>query len=464
MSYPKVPQISPVRRKLIGNMFWLYTLQGLNYIIPLAVLPYLVRVLGVERYGLVAFAQSLAQGFIFITDYGFNLSATKQISRVRHDQAEVSRIFWAVMTVKGAFLLFGMVILTAMLLTVPRFHADTLTYAIAYVAVLGSVLFPLWLFQGAEQMRYISVVSGGAKLLAAALLFFVVRHPSDYLLAVAVQSGGLLLAGVAGLWVALTRFKISFRFPSRKDLRQMLREGWHLFVASAAGMLYATNNVFLVGLMAGNIEAGYFSAAEKTVRGVQGLLTPTTQAIYPHVSILAAESRQRAVSFIRKTLMWMGLMSLAPSVLLLAFARPVALILFGAAAQGSIAPLRWIALLPFILTISSVLGIQTMIPFGLERQLSRIYVTTGLASVLPLLALIHYFGATGGAAAILIIETYIVAVIWTTLKQHGVDLLRGTATETISEIDSPPRLAHEYLGTATKNPSLSKSPATGSVL
>ncbi|MFZ0439138.1 MAG: oligosaccharide flippase family protein, partial [Candidatus Sulfotelmatobacter sp.] len=155
MSYPKVPQISPVRRKLIGNMFWLYTLQGLNYIIPLAVLPYLVRVLGVERYGLVAFAQSLAQGFIFITDYGFNLSATKQISRVRHDQAEVSRIFWAVMTVKGAFLLFGMVILTAMLLTVPRFHADTLTYAIAYVAVLGSVLFPLWLFQGAEQMRYI---------------------------------------------------------------------------------------------------------------------------------------------------------------------------------------------------------------------------------------------------------------------------------------------------------------------
>jgi PST family polysaccharide transporter len=244
----------------------------------------------------------------------------------------------------------------------------------------------------------------------------------------------------------------------------MLREGWHLFVASAAGMLYATNNVFLVGLMAGNIEAGYFSAAEKTVRGVQGLLTPTTQAIYPHVSILAAESRQRAVSFIRKTLMWMGLMSLAPSVLLLAFARPVALILFGAAAQGSIAPLRWIALLPFILTISSVLGIQTMIPFGLERQLSRIYVTTGLASVLPLLALIHYFGATGGAAAILIIETYIVAVIWTTLKRHGVDLLRGTATETISEIDSPPRLAHEYLGTATKNPSLSKSPATGSVL
>ena len=152
--------------------------------------------------------------------------------------------------------------------------------------------------------------------------------------------------------------------------------------------------------------------------------------------------------------------------ILLAFARPVALILFGSAAQGSIAPLRWIALLPFILTISSVLGIQIMIPFGLERQLSRIYVTTGLASILPLLASIHYFGATGGAAAILMIETYIVAAIWTSLKGHGVDLLRGTAAEIISEIGSPARLAHEYLGAVTQSPALSdrESPATEGVL
>jgi polysaccharide transporter, PST family len=432
----------------MGNMFWLYTLQGLNYMIPLAVLPYLIRVLGVERYGLVAFAQSLAQGFIFFTDYGFNLSATKQISRVRHDHVELSRIFWAVMALKAVFFLIGLGILTAMLITAPRFRADAAPYVIAYVAVLGSVLFPLWLFQGTEQMSYISVVSGGAKLLAAALLFFWVRHPSDYLLAIAIQSGGLLLAGIAGFWTALARFNISFLRPCREDLQQMLREGWHLFISNAAGMLYATNNVFLVGLIAGNVEAGYFSAAEKTVRGVQGLLTPMTQAIYPHVSILAAESRQRAASFIRKTLLWMGLTSLAPSVFLALLARPVAGILFGAAAAGSVAPLRWIALLPFILTISSVLAIQTMIPFGLERPLSRIYVTTGLASIVPLLTAIHYFGATGAAAAIMVIETAVVVAIWTTLKRHRIDLRRGTAAEPTSDLEAAARLAQEYMSSA----------------
>ena len=60
----KLPHSSLSRSKWLGNMFWLYALQGLNYLVPLAVLPYLIRVLGVERYGLVAFAQAFAQYFV----------------------------------------------------------------------------------------------------------------------------------------------------------------------------------------------------------------------------------------------------------------------------------------------------------------------------------------------------------------------------------------------------------------
>jgi O-antigen/teichoic acid export membrane protein len=108
---------------------------------------------------------------------------------------------------------------------------------------------------------------------------------------------------------------------------------------------------------------------------------------------------------------------------------------------------RQIAMLPFILTTSSVLAIQTMIPFGLERPLSRIYVTTGLVSIMPLLASIHYFGATGAAAVILVIETSVVVAIWITLKRHAVDLHRGTAAEAVSDIESA-RLSHEYMSSA----------------
>ena len=78
-------------RRLAKNILWLYALQGVNYLVPILLLPYLVRVLGVGQYGLVAFSQAIAQYFIIATDYGFNFSATKQIALHRDDPAEVSR-------------------------------------------------------------------------------------------------------------------------------------------------------------------------------------------------------------------------------------------------------------------------------------------------------------------------------------------------------------------------------------
>ncbi len=435
--------LTTTRRKLLGNMFWLYALQGLNYVIPLAVLPYLVRVLGVERYGLVSFAQAFAQYFVILTDYGFNLSATKQIARLRNDPERVSSLFWSVMVIKAVLMVVGFVILIALVTSVPRFRSDARLYEVAYLAVLGNVLFPIWLFQGMEQMRYISLVTGGAKVLSACLLFVLVHRPSDFLTALTIQSGGLLLAGVAGFWIGLTHFNLRSRLPSYAELRQVLQDGWHLFVSNAAGTLYATTNVFLVGLIAGNVQAGYFSAAERTIRALQGLLGPVTQAIYPHVSGLAAKSRDIALIFIQKTLVWVGTLSFIPSVLLLLLARPIALTFFGPAAAGSIAPLRWIAMLPFIIAVSGVLAIQTMIPFGMEKQLSRIYVVAALTSLCFSLPLIHRFGAAGGGAAVLVIEICIVLAMWKVLVRHGINLGSKLQVSPVPIVDSDAGVAKD---------------------
>ena len=77
------PRLTTDRRRLFDNIVSLYLLQGLNYIVPVAVLPYLVRVLGMETYGLVAVAQSFAQYFNILTDYGFNFSATALSPKAR---------------------------------------------------------------------------------------------------------------------------------------------------------------------------------------------------------------------------------------------------------------------------------------------------------------------------------------------------------------------------------------------
>ncbi len=413
------------QRKLAGNILWLYVLQGLNYAIPIIVLPYLIRVLGVERYGSIAFAQAFAQYFTIATDYGFNFSATKQVARIRGERDQVSRLFWAVMFIKAMLMCAGIVVLVAIVQLVPRFHQDELLYVLAYVAVVGSVLFPAWLFQGMEQMRYISIITGSARVMAMLLLFVFVRRPSDYLAAVSIQSAGTLLAGCIGFAWAVKSFAIRRRLPSRSELSRCLQDGWHLFLSTAAVTMYTNTNVFLVGILAGNTQAGLFSAAEKLIRAIQGLLLPVTQAIYPHINSLVTHSREAAVAFIRKTLWWFGALTFIPCVLLFVVAHPLVLLAFGRQALAAVPIVRWMCMLPFVIALSNVLGIQTMITFGMEKQFSRILIGAGLINLALAVPLIMLYAAPGAGMAVLIAEVFVTASMWIVLQRKGIDVVRA---------------------------------------
>lgn len=416
------PQSSKAR--LIDNFLSLYLLQGLNYLIPMAVFPYLLRVLGVGTYGLVAFSQAFAQYFIILTDYGFNLSATRHIAKNRNDANEVRAMFWQVMIIKAALGFLGIAILALVVLLVPRFRHDSPFFLCAYIVVIGNILFPQWYFQGMEKMRYISAVTGTAKIISACLLFVFVHEPKDGLLAVIIQSGGMVLAGVLGFGLAVRELGGRLTVSSKTDFLATLTDGWHLFLSTAAISLYTNTNLVLVGLLAGNVEAGYFSAAEKLVRATTGLISPATQAFFPHVNSLIVQSRDLALRAIGKILTWMAGATLSASVALLILARPLATLLFGTtAAFGCVPILRWIAFIPFLVGISNVLGIQTMLPLKLDRQFSRILLISGVVNLLLGIPLTHYLGAKGAAISVLTTETYVTLAMIFVLQSSGIHLL-----------------------------------------
>jgi PST family polysaccharide transporter len=419
----------PGKERLLDNIVSLYLLQGLNYLIPLAVLPYLVRVLGMETYGLIAFAQSFAQYFNILTDYGFNFSATRFIAQNRQSPEAISRAFCCVYLIKFFLAGIGLILLLALLTVIPRLRHDAMFFAAGFLAVLGSVLFPIWYFQGIEKMRYISFLTGAPKILSAVLLFVLVRRPQDALLAITIQSMGVVVAGALGLWFALRDIRIQFEWPSWPELRNTFEEGWHLFVSSAAISLYTNTNVFLVGMLAGNTQAGYFSAAEKMIRAMNGLIGPITQAIFPHINSLARHSADVALAFISKSLAWLAALTIVPSLVMLFLAKPITLLFFGAGGAGSVGVVRWIALLPFLIAVSNILGTQTMVTFGLDRQFSRILIASGLLNIVIAVPLIKLFAAQGAGASVLIAETVVTVTMAFVLRKHNIHVFRFRSTE-----------------------------------
>ena len=147
-------------KKIVFNNFLSLTmLQGANYILPLLILPYLVRVLGAEKFGLVMFAQSFATFLMVFVDFGFNISGTREISLNRTNKGKISEIFISIIIIKIILILAAFGFLYFAVTFIDRFSIDPYVYLLSFGVVIGQALFPVWFFQGIEKMQFVTLIN-----------------------------------------------------------------------------------------------------------------------------------------------------------------------------------------------------------------------------------------------------------------------------------------------------------------
>jgi PST family polysaccharide transporter len=162
-----------------------------------------------------------------------------------------------------------------------------------------------------------------------------------------------------------------------------------------------------------------FSAAEKIVRAIAALMTPISQSVYPHIARLSMQSPSSALDFVRKLLWGQGAVMCMLSVLLFMSAEPLVRLLFGHGYSDGGDILRWLAVLPLLIGVSNVLGVQTMLNFGLQGAFGRIVLGCGLLNLLLLMLLVPRYGGLGAAASVVVIELAVVAAMGTVLARAG---------------------------------------------
>lgn len=408
------------KRRLLSNFMSLSVLQGANYVLPLITLPYLVRVLGPEKYGLIAFAQAFIQYFNILTDYGFNLSATREISIHRNNAQRVSEIFSSVMIIKLGLLVLSFVIMSILVFSFWKFRQDWLIYYLTFGMVVGQVLFPVWFFQGMERMKYITFLNITAKLIFTIAIFVFIRQASDYIYVPLLNLFGYWVAGALALWIVFRDFKIAFKVPSYSSLIHQLKEGSIMFVSTVAISLYTTSNVFLLGLFTNNVIVGFYSAAEKIVKALQGLWTPFSQAIYPIFSKLYYENRTKAQYMLKKILLYTGLITLAISLTGCIFAPFIIKVFFGEAFTPSVNIMQILVFIVFLIGMNNVLGIQGLVAFGFAKEFTLTVIIASITHLILLIIFIPVFKGVGVAIATIATETIIIFIEIIFLKRRKI--------------------------------------------
>ena len=414
----------PSLRKNIAS---LYGVQLAAYVVPLATLPWLTRVLGPVGFGRIAFCNAVISYFVLFADYGFNYSATRAVALSYADRSGRSRVFWNTLVAKALLAVIGFPILLLLTVLFTDFAAVRPLLMITYLTVVGTVLTPTWYFQGTERQTVLSGITIAVRALSVPAVFLCVRSAQDVQLAATISAGMPVIAGVLCMMFLYRDRQIdAFQF-SPQALLQSLRDGWHLFISTASISLYGATNSVVLGLIAGPAAVGHYSAAEKLVQAAQGMLLPINQSVFPRVSRLFGESRESAFALIRKVLRVQGGIALGLSLLLIAAAPLLIRIVFGPQFETTIDVLRWLALLPFLVGLSNVLGVHTMIAMGMNRAVSRILVSAGAINIVLLLVLTPRFGAVGAAMSVVTTEFFVTAAMATVLRRSNVPIFRVPA-------------------------------------
>jgi len=394
----------------LRDTMWLVGLQGLNYLVPLLVWPYLMVVLGAEGFGKIGFALALCQFMMLVVDFGFNLTATKQVA-LAADKQDVSQITADTMGAKLSLLVVA-VSVVAVVLCIPRFAVYRAVTWVMFPMVAGHVFTMQWLFQGLNKIRIVSIVNCACRLCILPLTFLLVKGEGDVLRAAAIQAGTYVLSGMIMVMLTWRMHIVSLCRTNMVRMRNAIKTSLPIFLSNATSSLYATLFVVFLGYFASSQEVGCYTAAEKVMRVCCYIvLLPAVQAYYPRISQMAQTDRITARRTVKRIGITLSCLMLLAGIALFFFSEQI-MSLLGKDYGATQVLFRILAIVPLFVALGGVTGQLGLLAMGGEQDKTRfrnVYFVAACVSLITIFAFAPKWGSAGAAGALLITEATVAA-------------------------------------------------------
>ena len=366
---------------LLNNFFSLSVLKVLTYVLPLVTFPYLISVLGIEKFGLIMFAQATMYYFEIVVDFCFNLSATREVALNANKPNKLNEIISAVFSIKFMLLVFSFLVLIAVVNLFDKFLQDSMLYYYSFLKVMALAFFPVWFFQGIEKMRYIAIIDIISKSIFTILIFVFIRSESDYLLVPLVSGVGYIIGSIIAVSYLFIKFRRSFIVCSFSDIKAYFYESLMFFLSRVSVSLYTTSNTFVLGLVTSSIMVGYYAVAEKLYMVIRQMYEPIVQVIYPYIS------KSRNVSFFKKLYPIIILLNLIVIYVLWMFSPEIIQLVAKETFIESVKVFKILLVVAFIVVPSILIGYPFLAALGFKNDANYSTIVGSLFHVAGLIIL-----------------------------------------------------------------------------
>lgn len=385
-----------------------------NYAIPLLLIPYISRIVGVENYGHLEYARTLVFYFTVIIDYGFNYTATRDISINRFNKNELNKIVTEVYISKLILFLISTVLFYFLIYSDSSLEDIRGLLWFTYLINLGFVLFPMWLFQGLEKIANIAIVNFFIKLVVLSTVFVLLKQQNQFWIYNFLQSLAQILIGIVSFIFIRKVFKINFCKVRFSDVFTRLKSGFNIFLSTILINIFASYSFLILKNSASDTDVGIYATAFKLAITIQTIvIIPFSQAFFPHMALKAENNIKDFSKYLNKTTLYLSVGMIVICLLSFFLAEPIILILFGKDYLVAVSTFRILAFLPIFSALTNLYSYQGLLNLKKDKLFLQIHIFATLLVIILTHIIVPNYGLIGvswlrvGAEVILMFMSFL---------------------------------------------------------
>jgi PST family polysaccharide transporter len=394
--------------KVAKNFLSISLLQAINYLLPIIILPYLVKVVGVANFGISNYILTLFITIKILIDYGYNISGVKSVAEFKHDPAKLNSIFSNIFFTKLYLLVIASILLFIAIAVIPTLNKHSTFILFSFIVVVGQSIMPIWFYQAMEKSEILVVFSVLTRAIYLFQIFNYIKTEDDYIYINLFLGMADIVLSLFSLLYIFLKYKIHLRIISFTQFKNELQQNFVFARSNIYVTLSLTMPFTVLGFFASNIILGYYGIADKIIQVLRTSASILHSATFPKAIQLYNQSFAAFKAFVRKLYVLLFLFYIVLFLICLFFPSfIIGFITNSPIVHGeTILVLRILSIIPFIAALD-LLPTHLLLIQQKQKKYAEILFLSMLFSVCISMVMYYWLHFVGTAIAYLLVEVFI---------------------------------------------------------
>lgn len=401
-------------KRHINSSFFLFLINFINFVYPLLISPIIIKKCGLEGFGLVILFQSIFIFIASITDYGFNINGTREITLNQNKNEFINRHFFVIVYTKVVLLFLALLLSLFIYIFLPKANEYTMLYFLSLVILIGRAFNPLWILRSIHKIKYFFYFFILFKVISFLIICFFLNDESNlYLVNLTIGLSDFFTC-VLSITVLFFSMKWHFYRPGIAAIKNEIMTGFSIFSQVISINANAYLNPVILGFFVNEYALGIYCVVEKIILVVKFCGSFVIQSIFPKACEVAAKNIFDYKLFSRKIFVFLLVSMIFAGTILTAFSDIIVSYFMRTNRFACSEFLIYNAWIPFIVAINMV-PYMTFMVFGKQKNITSIMIFSVILNVVVNAILSKYYGIYGIATGIYITEIFISISLWAIL-------------------------------------------------